>query len=382
MINKILHFIDVIRPGGGPSGYLYNLKNTEEGHNYFVYSVSRSDDRSGQYNKKKFPTLFLRHILAITYIIRLLGLKKIPNEQITNKYKYTLVHSVPMASRLLKVKSKETKLGLMYHGPVSYSTEVMDNLVLGYGSFLSQIFYKRILQYLENRLYNKMDFIVTAAKEGLNAYTDIKSDYTNKLFEVTTGLPEIKSSLSKIEARDLIGLPQNKMVVGYFGRYHSHKGYDIYRQEIDLLSARDDILFVSAGIGPLDIVSSNNYINFGWRTDIQNLIVACDIIVLPNRYTYFDLLPLECLSLSRPVAISRIGGNLKLERLCPVAFGFDMKAGELSKLISWYAARSHNEKLQYEKKARCSFITYFDELNFSKNHDGLYLELDCFFAKK
>lgn len=382
MINKILHFIDVIRPGGGPSGYLYNLKNTEEGHNYFVYSVSRSDDRSGQYSKKKFPIFLLRHILAITYIIRLLGLKKIPNEQIINNYKYTLVHSVPMASRLLKVKNKEIKLGLMYHGPVSYSTEVMDNLVLGYGDFLSKAFYKRVLQYLENRLYNKMDFIVTAAKEGLNAYTDIKIDYSNKLFEVTTGLPEIKSSLSKAEARNLIGLPLNKMVVGYFGRYHSHKGYDIYRQGIELLSARDDILFISAGIGPLDVLSSNNYINFGWRTDIQNLITACDIIVLPNRYTYFDLLPLECLSLSRPVAISRIGGNLKLERLCPVAFGFDMSVGELSKLISWYAERSNDEKLQYEEKARYSFNTHFDEFNFSKNHDELYQALEKFSSKE
>ncbi|HHL2562102.1 TPA: glycosyltransferase [Yersinia enterocolitica] len=382
MINKILHFIDVIRPGGGPSGYLYNLKNAEEGHDYFVYSVSRSDDRTGQYNKKKFPTFILRHILAITYIIRLLGLKKIPNEQIINKYKYTLVHSVPMASRLLKVKHKEIKLGLMYHGPVSYSTEVMDNLVLGYGDFLSKAFYKRILQYLENRLYKKMDFIVTAAKEGLNAYTDIKFDYENKLFEVTTGLPEIKSRLSKMEARDLVGLPQNKMVVGYFGRYHSHKGYDIYRQEIDLLSTRDDIQFISAGIGPLNAVSSNNYINFGWRTDIQNLITACDIIALPNRYTYFDLLPLECLSLSRPVAVSRIGGNLKLERLCPVAFGFDMKPGELSKLIAWYAEKSNDEKMQYEEKARCSFNTHFDEFNFSRNHDELYLALEDFFAKE
>ncbi|MCB5321489.1 glycosyltransferase [Yersinia intermedia] len=382
MINKILHFIDVIRPGGGPSGYLYNLKNTEEGHDYFVYSVSRSDARSGQYNKKKFPIFLLRHILAITYIIRLLGLKKIPNENIINKYKYTLVHSVPMASRLLKVKNKEINLGLMYHGPVSYSTEVMDNLVLGYGGFLSKTFYKRVLQYLENRVYNKMDFIVTAAKEGLSAYTDIKVDYSDKLFEVTTGLPEIKSNLSKVEARDLVGLPQTKMVVGYFGRYHSHKGYDIYRQEIDLLSARDDILFVSAGVGPLNVVSYNNYINFGWRTDIQNLIIACDIVVLPNRYTYFDLLPLECLSLSRPVAISRTGGNLKLERLCPVAFGFDMREGELSKLISWYVERSKEEKLQYEENARSSFDTYFDEFSFSKNHDELYLALEKFFSKE
>lgn len=227
-----------------------------------------------------------------------------------------------------------------------------------------------------------MDFIVTAAKEGLNAYTDIKIDYSNKLFEVTTGLPEIKSSLSKAEARNLIGLPLNKMVVGYFGRYHSHKGYDIYRQGIELLSARDDILFISAGIGPLDVLSSNNYINFGWRTDIQNLITACDIIVLPNRYTYFDLLPLECLSLSRPVAISRIGGNLKLERLCPVAFGFDMSVGELSKLISWYAERSNDEKLQYEEKARYSFNTHFDEFNFSKNHDELYQALEKFSSKE
>lgn len=379
MINKILHFIDLIRPGGGPSGYLYNLKNTEKGRNYFVYSIERNDNRSGSYNKKKFPTFILRHILAITYILRLFGIKKVPGEKIVNEYKYTLVHSIPIASRLLKVKDKNVKIGLMYHGPVSYSTEVMDNLIFGYGDFISKGFYKKILQYLETRLYKKVDFVVTAAKEGMSAYTDIDFDYSNKLFEVTTGLPEIKNSLDKKAARELIGLESNKMVIGYFGRYHTHKGYDIYIREIEKLSCRDDISFISAGAGPLDTIHVDNYIDFGWRTDVQNLITACDLIVLPNRYTYFDLLPLECLSLSRPIAISRVGGNLKLESICPVAFGFDIKEGELSKLISWYADKTYGEKIGYEKQARASFDKFFDEINFSKNHDELYHSLDKYF---
>ncbi|EBQ5309215.1 glycosyltransferase family 4 protein, partial [Salmonella enterica] len=305
---------------------------------------------------------------------------KISNEKNIFNFKYNLGHSVPVAARLLKLnKNKTVKIGLMPHGPVSYTTETLDDVESKYGKIYFRGFYFRIMSLLENNIFNKVDFVTVAAREGMESYQDINIQYEYKLFEVTSGLPPLICNTNKSDARKLLDIPDDKFIVGFFGRYNRHKGYDFFYDEV-ISSANEKVFFISAGIGPIIKKEAHNYKNFGWRSDINNLITACDIIVIPNRHTYFDLLPLECFSLSRPVAVSLIGGNKKLCSLTQAAIPFKLNCGELNNLVN----NLSNNKTDYKKLeslAKKSYDELFSDKVFVTNHNSLLSSLNDFFCK-
>ncbi|MCH2696936.1 MULTISPECIES: glycosyltransferase [Citrobacter] len=385
MEHKIFHLCSGIRPGGGPAGYLYNLHQSSKSihANFIVDDSNESKIRSNtSYNKiKNIPHFLLKNLLCIKYIISLLGLKATAGEGNVNNYKYVLCHSAPVAARILKrYKKDKVKIGFMPHGPVSYTVETLDDIEAKYGALLFRFVYFRIMSYLENRIFYLADFIVVAAKEGLESYSDIKVSYEHKLFEVTTGLPPLMCDIPQNEIRERLDIPRDKFVVGFFGRYNYHKGYDYFYDELEL-TKNENILFISAGIGPITKEERTNYKNYGWRTDINELIYACDIVVIPNRHTYFDLLPLECLSLSRPVAVSFIGGNKKLCDLTQAAIPFNLEKGELSNLLK----KLSSDKIYYNrfnKNAKTSFEQIFTSAKFVEGHNNLFSSLDDYFLRK
>lgn len=385
MENKILHICSGIRPGGGPSGYLYNLHMASKfDDNYFVVDDSNesSNRDNTAYRKIKWiPKFLLKNMLCFKYIFSLLGLMKIDNEVKISNFKYVLCHSAPVAARALRLcdKDHKVKIGFMPHGPVSYTTETLDDVEAKYGCIFFRYLYSFVMSYLENKIFLKSSFIVTAAKEGLESYNNITIDFNDKIFEVTTGLPMLKCKSSKQEIRKKLGISDDKFVVGFFGRYNSHKGYDYFYDEA-MSSSNEHVLYISAGAGPITKPDSCNYKNYGWRSDIEELISACDIVAIPNRHTYFDLLPLECFSLSRPVAASYNGGNKKLCKLSSAALPFELKSGKLNSLIdNIYNNFSSFAKLGDE--AKTSFKNLFSDKMFVNEHNSLFLSLDKFFDK-
>lgn len=378
MINKILHVNSNIRPGGGPAGYLYNLKKTiTKDSNFNVFSPEQSQERDNTvYNKRKIPVFLLRHLLCIKYIFNLLGLFKIKNENEILNYKYILSHTAPITSRILKI-NKASIIGIMPHGPLSYSIESLDDLEDKYGKFLFRSFYQKILNKLENNIFKKVDFISVATKDGIDGYNNITIDF-DKLFEVTTGLPGLETTQTKESARKSLGLPADKFIVGYFGRYNHHKGYDYLCSEIDNNNDKN-ILFISAGVGPLSSTAVDNYIDFGWRKDIDILITSCDFIVVPNRFTYFDLLPLECLSLSRPVILSNVGGNKTLAKIMGDVRIFNLQNGSLNTILTELAKLSNQELNNINQLSKTIFDTNFNEYCFNLNHEKLFHDLSIKF---
>jgi glycosyltransferase involved in cell wall biosynthesis len=77
--------------------------------------------------------------------------------------------------------------------------------------------------------------------------------------------------------------------------------------------------------------------NLGWRSDIHDLVNAVDLVVIPNRSTYFDLLPLEVSAVGRCIVSTLTGGNRQLKDILPDLFLAD-KANEESLVEAVQAA--------------------------------------------
>lgn len=102
----------------------------------------------------------------------------------------------------------------------------------------------------------------------------------------------------------------------YVGRYVPHKGYDVFLDAAEELTAEGiQASFWTLGDGALKR-DSEAVTDLGWSDAPHPIIARADVIVVPNRTAYFDLLPLEAAALGRGLVLTRVGGNLdQLERL-------------------------------------------------------------------
>ena len=370
---KLVHLIDVIRPGGGPSGYLYNLHQAGELYgteNFVVRFDSCTIERvNSVFLKLRWPHVLARHLKPLKYIVLLLlGQKLLCEGESAKPDALVMVHTAPHAARILRKKQLNAKLIFMPHAPTSFTDEVMGEVDLRHGRSVFFGFYRNVLKRLELRLMSSSDLMVVAAREGVEAYFDGRGVPARELVEVTSGVPGFSASVDRTAARKALALPVGKLVVGYFGRYNQDKGYDFFRSEVSAMEQDDFVMFISAGVGVLAAEHSSNYKNFGWRSDVDVLMSACDVVVTPNKHTYFDLLPLEALSLSRPVFASRTGGNKRLAHLSDAVTLFDRQPGALAHVVRAYANMSPVARHQIEARARDSYERHFSQKAFWQAH--------------
>lgn len=385
MQKKIIHIVSLIRPGGGPFGYLYNLKKGIDeirgDYNYDVCSMASSNSRENKFTTINLPNLILRNLKPLWHYLQLKGLLGISLEPLIARKDYIYIsHVVTQAARLRFKYGTKIKIYLMPHAPVSYSEEVMSDLELKHGRSLLHPCYLKLLMRAEKMMFSKMDGIIVAAKQGLDGYFEgngIKSVKIANIYEVGSGVPKFKEGFQKNDARQKLGLPQNKKVIGFFGRYNKDKGFDIYCEALSKFSeeSNEEIIFISAGIGPIKPKKCQNYIDFGWRNDVELLISAADVVVIANRNTYFDLLPLEVMSLSRPVIVSNVGGNKKLISDNEFIEGFDLTVDSLVNKLKDFLKKSDNELIQLGIMAEESYRKKYDINKFLDNHQLLAQEI-------
>lgn len=116
------------------------------------------------------------------------------------------------------------------------------------------------------------------------------------------------------DGRQLLGVEQDRLVVGGIGRLHHHKGWDVFCRAAEDVRARlDGVAFVVIGAG--DRLSSLHgtdgcaHVSFvGYREAASTFLGAFDIMVVPSRSEAFGLVALEAMMAGVPVVASDVGG--------------------------------------------------------------------------
>ncbi|GAB1077658.1 glycosyltransferase [Shewanella algae] len=309
MYNSLTHYFNYIRPGGGPAGYLFNLNeiacDSEEVKVFFnrveVNSQSKKIDSTNR--------LYYGLIMVLKSIFRRFG-RLSPGfyESLSNE-SMPIFHSVTDAVKFSRFRKDFL---LMIHSPKEPSKEILDAVEQAGYSKIFQRIYEYFLKREERKAINCAYALILPDLGSMDAY--YKNDETLKTllakkrkYIVPTGVRQLYSSKVKSEIRKELSLTSTDMVIGFFGRYNEDKGYDYFCELVES-NLCSKIRFISAGIGPICPVSKSNYQDLGWRTDIQDLIKACDYVIVPNRVSYFDLIILEAYSLGVKVITTNIGG--------------------------------------------------------------------------
>jgi glycosyltransferase involved in cell wall biosynthesis len=206
----------------------------------------------------------------------------------------------------------------MNHGPTDFSTELMEERASRWGNRENWHRVRAKWAPLELEAYQRADGLIAPCSAALEAYFefDLHMQHTFRqlpVYELPTGAPQLTAELSKQELSADLEISADSVVVGFFGRYHAHKGFDLFIETAKRAAAKGDrrFVFLSAGEGLIRPPKGlPNFVDLGWQDrSVSEYINYADLVLSPNRYNYFDLLILEAMSLGKPVVTSARGGH-------------------------------------------------------------------------
>lgn len=152
------------------------------------------------------------------------------------------------------------------------------------------------------------DFIVKTAK--------VREDKTITIYN---GVPLnwLSNNRDASEIRKMFNIPAVSPVVGVVGRLETIKGYKyLLEAAVTIEKAIGDIHFLIVGDGPLrkeleDLsrtLKLSHVIFTGRRTDVNRLLTAMDIFVLPSVSEGLGIVIIEAMAAGLPVVATKIGG--------------------------------------------------------------------------
>ncbi|TDX16946.1 glycosyltransferase involved in cell wall biosynthesis [Buttiauxella sp. BIGb0552] len=349
MNSKILFVTDKIRPGGGPSGYLYNLKNgfkripTINNEVDFLSFNDSNERHSSEANNSK--TNIIKEIIKkITFdlpsvINHYLFLKKNIDLKTINKameYDHVIIHGQNCFFLAKALKKQGVNYSVMLHGPTPLCDEGLMNLKEKQKK--NSLFY-HWLKFIDRYLLTNSQFIFSPSINAMDGYVDIfrKQLLPEKMKYIFSGVSQPCWSKEKAEVRRELNVSDKDCFILYAGRYVDHKGFDIYLECADLLKYKEHFKFFCAGDGYLKESINKRVCDLGWRKDVHDLINACDILVIPNKQTYFDLLPIEAAALGTLIITTNVGGNKQLSELLPDVYISEPSASCIAEKIKTIA---------------------------------------------
>lgn len=325
-MKDVLIFTPIIRPGGGPAGYAYNMLSASrktKTRNSFRFIGHTFDGRDTS-NPDTWPFL-----LKVESYLSARGFycswpKPTQELKLLSKTADAVILHGPVHPKLVHhLKQTVKTLIFMPHSPSTWADEYM----MDYSSKKRKLSRKRYdyFRWAEHTCMAYADLLVFPSTGAANAYRSAYQDILS--FKTIHYLPSGVDVEGETETNSNhatpIREPNSKLTVGFIGRYNNHKGYDLYCSAAQELASQS-LRFISAGNGPLK--STPSVENLGWISDISGLLRSLDIIIIPNRIAYYDLLPLEAAHFGIPLVFTPAGGSVDQAKLLPdtiVAAGVD-----------------------------------------------------------
>lgn len=187
------------------------------------------------------------------------------------------------------------------------------------GTFHSECILRSLKAKIMYRLYCKYQSKIIAVSKGVQK--EIAAFYDSK--KLITSYLGVKCDVSetKDEARQILGIPKNCIVLTTIGFDVTIKGFDVLADAVEsLVKKTTPPLFIVNVVGLnsvrsakfLDIVRSKNlesyFVSMGIRNDIDMILSATDIYLQPSRTEAISLTIMEALHHGLPVVASNVGG--------------------------------------------------------------------------
>lgn len=379
----LLHWPEnMLKPVGGPSGYLYNLYTGLKAikPNEYELLPPVGEETSGRsWLKSVVPS----RIKDLRRLYRLMGLpdKHLEAPLEYNFYDYVHFHSTEdLYLHRDALTGYQGAVLLTSHSPCVPYKELLSRLnvrdVARHKERLAQ------LEQIDCFAFERADYIIFPCPEAEEpyyhtwpAYEDLRK--ADKIRYVPTGIQSGVVKKPRQAIRSHYGIPEDGFVVTYVGRHNEIKGYgELLKCAPKILADYENVWFLVAGKeGPLYGLDHPRWVEAGWTNDPHSIIAAADMFVLPNRETYFDLVLLEVLSLGQNVVITNTGGNKYFSRFKAPGIQIVNNMSELEDKIYLSMAASLEERGVWGSENKRLFEDNFTCEEFARRYaeviDGL-----------
>lgn len=372
-----------LSPKGGPSGYLYNLR---QGLNQIYYeNISIEFYNNLPVNleeNQKLRNIVPKRLKEIKRVVKYANYlkRRLPVDR--NLLNYDAIHFHKTEDMYLNrdfLKEYKGKVILTSHTPCVPYQEIIGRL----NPKDYRLFKKKVDNLLEMDRYafRRADYVIFPCKEAEEPYFHTWPEYKNirdekKIKYLPTGIKECNAKQTRKEYRKKYGIPENAFVISYAGRHNEIKGYGDLKKIGEILLREKDVYFLIAGREePMTRIENDHWIEVGWTNDPHSLISASDVFVLPNHETYFDLILLEVLSLGIPVVMSSTGGNKYFQKFGLQGLKEYCTIEEACKHIKEIKSSNVKDITEWKNEIKGLFCSDFTIESFASNYIRILQEI-------
>ena len=386
---KVLIYLeeDKIAPVGGPLGVGYHMYQTirDNSIDYIEFLPGNSKQKEREAKQKAWlykSKLLTKIVRSVRHIIEYRNMFDNPVDNSNLFAKYDIVHFHRTSDMYKQRKSLahfKGKVIITSHSPIPLAQELYAAAVTN----IERRFMKKKWEKFEEMdawSFLNADYIVFPCEDAeepyyLNwkYYKTIHEKKKNNYRYIPTGISNISPSKDRTAIRKQYNIPQEQFLVVYAGRHNEVKGYDSLKSIGScFLNQEENSSFLIAGTeGPLKRLEHERWIEAGWTREVHAIINAGDVFILPNKYTYFDLIMLEVLALGKIVIASRTGGNKYFEKAkVKGVFLYDTE-DQAIELLHQIKNLSKEKKIELEKSNR----EYFEEHLTAEKYVNTYVEM-------
>jgi glycosyltransferase involved in cell wall biosynthesis len=181
---------------------------------------------------------------------------------------------------------------------------------------------------------------------------------------------DVSSNSSKLVHS--LGIPTDATLFLYIGRSSPVRGFDLLEEAAArILATNENAFFLIAGLATRSPSMEKRWIEVGLTETPGELIAACDCMVLPNRFSLFDLIMIEALGCGIPLIVSATGGmNYLLNKSDGVRF---FRTGDLAELIAelhWFLKSDQNARKRMGESNRSLYLQAHTVERFAASYES------------
>jgi glycosyltransferase involved in cell wall biosynthesis len=302
--------------------------------------------------------------------------RKLDANDVASVHCHTTLDALRAHNSLCRLgRRDQIKIALTSHSPEIPADAVTGEL-LAFGLLRSRAtrLHGRFLE-IDKSAFAAADLIISPCAEAMESYVDAQAGLADiisgkEVRFVLTGVEEPE----RAEPLDPGGFADELKLV-YVGRHNEVKGYDLLTAAIPpFLDRSNSVMLVAGKQAPLAAPRHTRWREFGFLPNPGRLILAGDIVLLPNRLTYFDLLAIEAMSMGRPILASATGGNKILASLSSGIELFTPSVEGLSHALAKIQAQTPEELRKKGAANRAAFEARFTAKIFAENYRRLINE--------
>jgi glycosyltransferase involved in cell wall biosynthesis len=215
-----------------------------------------------------------------------------------------------------------------------------------------------------NRTANHIIAVSASCRDFLIAHESIAPEKVTLIPNAIDLRRFTPGTMTRREARTLLGLPPNKPVVAGVGRLNPQKNFSLFLDIAAHLAPQfSDLHFLLAGDGPEEqmlrektaALGLSDRVTFsGYVADTRCVYLAADVLLMPSLFEGLPMTLLEAMAMGLPVVASRLDGIAEV--ITDGEDGFLSPSGATSLFAANVAALLSNPKLASQTAARARSV--------------------------